>query len=250
MNIKTFNNFNELYQAFEQVLINHIHKNNSNIAIAGGSLNLIFERMAKSGEMVLANTVFWQVDERFVKRDSEFSNYKGFVEAMGSDNPFKYEYFDTEMMNWETENFDKNIAIKKTFDNYVEKLEGLKVNNVEGCKVDNVGRLESLEGAFELCVLGVGPDGHVASLFPNCSALDEKIKLVAHTQTEAFDVKDRLTLTFPPILASKEIVIIIQGRSKKEVFEKICKNELDFHEFPVNKLHEHSNVNLFFGDWE
>ncbi|MBP9758279.1 6-phosphogluconolactonase [Candidatus Dojkabacteria bacterium] len=247
MNIKTFDNFNELYQAFEQVLNNHTKNQDANIAIAGGSLNTIIKQLAISDKLVLANTVFWQVDERFVKRDSEFSNYKGFLEAMGSNKPFKYEYFDTEMMNYETENLNKSSAIEATLKDYVGRLEGWKVGGLEGGKVDNV---EGWKAGFELCVLGVGPDGHVASLFPNSSVLDEKIKLVAHTQTDVFDVKDRLTLTFPPILASKEIVIIIQGKSKKEVFEKISKNELDFHDFPVNKLHEHSNVNLFFGDWE
>jgi 6-phosphogluconolactonase len=76
---------------------------------------------------------------------------------------------------------------------------------------------------FDLMMLGLGEDGHTASLFPNTAALGEKSRL-ATVVTPLSAPHDRITLTFPVINSSRNIAFLIQGSGKawslKEILEK------------------------------
>lgn len=234
MKIEVFDNLESLSGAVEALIQILLIKKPLDIAIAGGSLNLVFQQLAVNGRLSFSEFKFWQTDERFVRRSSKFSNYKAFLDAVGKDNVLKYEYFDTEIQDWESDSFYELNTIEKTLEDYANRLEILNADS----------------GGFDLCVLGVGPDGHIASLFPNSNALEEDHKLVAHTQTDNFDVKDRVTLTYPMILQSSNILVVIQGKTKQDVFEKLTRSKLDFHDFPAAKLLVHDNLTVMFGDWE
>lgn len=67
--------------------------------------------------------------------------------------------------------------------------------------------------AFDLIVLGLGEDGHVASLFPGTAALDETMRVVAANHVPKLGL-DRLTLTFPALNAAREIWMIACGANK------------------------------------
>lgn len=67
--------------------------------------------------------------------------------------------------------------------------------------------------SFDLVLLGLGEDGHTASLFPGTQALDEREKLVVAT-TAPQGVKNRLTLTAPVINSARTIVFLVSGGSK------------------------------------
>ena len=82
-------------------------------------------------------------------------------------------------------------------------------------------RLQSGElPRFDLMVLGVGKDGHTASLFPGQEALEEKIRLVLAVKGGNPDV-NRLTLTLPVINQSQKILILVSGKEKSEVVRTI-----------------------------
>lgn len=70
--------------------------------------------------------------------------------------------------------------------------------------------------AFDLIVLGIGDDGHVASLFPGTKALDETMRVVAANHVPRLGL-DRLTLTFPVLNSAREIWMIVSGESKADV---------------------------------
>ncbi|HSS20569.1 MAG TPA: 6-phosphogluconolactonase [Pyrinomonadaceae bacterium] len=65
---------------------------------------------------------------------------------------------------------------------------------------------------FDLVFLGLGTDGHTASLFPGSSALNETEKWVS--AAEAADHSDRITLTFPVINNAAHVVFIVTGKEK------------------------------------
>lgn len=77
--------------------------------------------------------------------------------------------------------------------------------------------------AIDLMILGVGPDGHSASIFPGNSACKEEKRLVMVTEgPPPFD--KRLTCTFPLIASARERWFLVTGHDKKEILHKIFKN--------------------------
>ena len=67
----------------------------------------------------------------------------------------------------------------------------------------------------DLLLLGLGPDGHTASLFPGTSALDERELLFAANRVPQMDAW-RITATLPLINASRHVVFLVQGPDKAE----------------------------------
>lgn len=65
----------------------------------------------------------------------------------------------------------------------------------------------------DLCLLGMGDDGHTASLFPDTEALQEQDRFAVANHVPKFDAY-RLTLTYPYIAQSREVLFLITGSSK------------------------------------
>lgn len=89
---------------------------------------------------------------------------------------------------------------------------------------------------FALAWLGMGADGHVASLFP---ASDPRIDDPQHIRRLTPDPLppeapfDRITLTIPALLDSDELLFVIRGREKRDLFEAAARDEQDW---PVARL--------------
>ncbi|MBW2622822.1 MAG: 6-phosphogluconolactonase [Deltaproteobacteria bacterium] len=79
---------------------------------------------------------------------------------------------------------------------------------------------------FDLILLGVGPDGHVASLFPGQEVLAEKEKWVATVKGGNPDVR-RFTLTLPVLNEAHRIVFLVSGRSKALVVRTVLEGEAE-----------------------
>ena len=77
---------------------------------------------------------------------------------------------------------------------------------------------------FDLILLGLGEDGHTASLFPGNSASNENERLVAPTYVEKLKAH-RLTLTLPAINNAAQITFLIAGQSKAAVVKAILTGE-------------------------
>ncbi|MFI4912465.1 MAG: 6-phosphogluconolactonase [Sedimentisphaeraceae bacterium JB056] len=74
---------------------------------------------------------------------------------------------------------------------------------------------------FDLVVLGIGTDGHTASLFPNSKLLEEKQRLVAEELHSPKPPSERVTFTLPLINAAGNILFIATGESKRDIIKKI-----------------------------
>lgn len=76
--------------------------------------------------------------------------------------------------------------------------------------------------AFDLILLGVGEDGHTASLFPGHAVLDEREQLVTAVRgPEAIDVPDRITMTLPLINRARSVLVLAAGESKRPVVRAV-----------------------------
>ncbi len=78
--------------------------------------------------------------------------------------------------------------------------------------------------AFDLVHLGLGPDGHCASLFPDSPALassDPAVLVMANRDPHGNNPHDRITLTLPGIARSRLVVFTVAGKSKRQVLAQI-----------------------------
>jgi 6-phosphogluconolactonase len=75
---------------------------------------------------------------------------------------------------------------------------------------------------FDLILLGIGEDGHTASLFPGSAALDEQERLVVADYVQKLKAH-RLTLTLPVINAAAQVMFLVSGASKADIVRRILR---------------------------
>lgn len=77
---------------------------------------------------------------------------------------------------------------------------------------------------FDLIILGIGKDGHTASLFPKHDALNEQRRMVLSVKGGEPDVH-RLTLTLPVLNRARQIVFLVSGKGKAEVVKAVLESK-------------------------
>ena len=93
---------------------------------------------------------------------------------------------------------------------------------------------------ISVMVLGIGEDGHTASLFPGTTALDEREKwaaAVVGAKSEA-----RITLTYPALESSRHAAFLLEGSGKTAIFQKIRAGD---DSFPAARLHPVGQLRWF-----
>ena len=88
---------------------------------------------------------------------------------------------------------------------------------------------------FDLILLGVGRDGHTASLFPETSALEVHDRWVVANPVLKLDTI-RITLTVPVINAARAVVFLVAGEDKAEALGKILEGDADPRAYPATLI--------------
>ena len=91
---------------------------------------------------------------------------------------------------------------------------------------------------FDLILLGLGPDGHTASLFPGTQALEEKgswVVAVPHS-TPPSPLVDRVSLTLPVINAARQVLFLVAGADKAEIVARVFKTPGDEPLLPAQRV--------------
>lgn len=78
---------------------------------------------------------------------------------------------------------------------------------------------------FDVIHLGLGEDGHTASLFPGSPALAERQALVYYVHDAPKPPPDRVTLTLPAINAARAVLFMVQGATKREALERVLRGD-------------------------
>jgi 6-phosphogluconolactonase len=199
------------------------------IAISGGSTpKAIFALLADPAGPFLA-TVPWDklhlywVDERCVGPDDPESNYGVCRDLLLSKVPLPAE--NVYRMEGELDPEEAAARYESVLRNSM-KLEGAE------------------SPAFDLVALGMGPDGHTASLFPHTGAIDEIGRLVVANHVAQKDTW-RITLTWPVINEAAEVVFEIDGAGKADVLAEVLTGPRDVERLP-SQLIRPSNGRLLF----
>lgn len=136
--------------------------------------------------------------------------------------------------------------IRRQFAGAGLKVQSLVPDNASGePAVDQAEQtLAGLPQPFDLVVVGMGSDGHFASLFPHSPALS--VGLDPETKDSALVVIPdplppeapfvRITLTLARLLASRRLLLVITGQSKREVLEQAAHADADEQQLPIAAL--------------
>ena len=172
------------------------------VAISGGSLPALLG--GKNGELIKNEDIEfskWKIflaDERAVPDEDAESNKKGIKEAFLNE-LIKAKRFD-----------EKNMFGYPQHAKNVEQAAFLYEEMF----------LKNGNGRFDLILLGIGPDGHTASLFPNHKLLKEEKRMVAAILDSPKPPPQRITFTYPVINAARAVVFVCSGASKAEIVNK------------------------------
>ncbi len=101
----------------------------------------------------------------------------------------------------------------------------ISANKYEKDMIMFFGLRNSLLPVFDLIVLGIGEDGHTASLFPGTDVLKERRHLACAVYMDSIQ-HNRITLTLPVINNAKNIIFLASGRKKADVIRKVLKEKL------------------------
>lgn len=162
--------------------------------------------------------LFW-VDERCVPPDDQESNYRMTREAMLDQVPLRPEQ--------------------------IHRMEGeLEPEEAAGRYESGLRNGFRLEGAeiprFDLVQLGMGPDGHTASLFPHTEALNEMSRLVVANHVPQMN-SWRITLTWPVINHARSVFFLIGG-DKAAVLKEVLTGRKDVERLPSQLIRPASGI--------
>jgi len=90
------------------------------------------------------------------------------------------------------------------------------------------------DGRIDVAILGMGPDGHTASLFPYSPALDERERWVRFNDGErVLEPRPRMTLTYPVLCATRFLAVLVTGASKHAALLAAAHAPDDLHAHPI-----------------
>ncbi len=100
---------------------------------------------------------------------------------------------------------------------------------------------------FDMILLGLGSDGHTASLFPGSPVLDERTKWVSATPIPALKPPiRRVTLTLPVINAARHVLFLVTGREKQALVKTILNNPAQAYDrYPAARVNPAGELHWF-----
>jgi 6-phosphogluconolactonase len=200
------------------------------IALSGGSTpkNLYTLIAANASTTLPWNQMFffWG-DERHVPPDSPDSNYRMAQEALLSKVPIP----PANIFPVPAENPDASQAAED-YEQTLQKFFAVAPGEFP---------------RFDLILLGMGPDGHTASLFPETAALQEKSRLVVANWVEKLG-GSRITFTLPLLNAARCIAFLVSGTDKAAALHEVLEGNAPAEKYPSRLVQPREGKLIWFVD--
>lgn len=203
------------------------------VVLSGGSL---IKSLRKLVEPPYIDTVEWAkwhifwVDERVVPKDHEDSNYKLAYDGFLSKVP---------ILPGHVYAINDSLSAEGAADDYEACLRHLvKAGIIELSKATGFPK-------FDLMLLGMGPDGHVASLFPGHPLVNENQKWVTFIKDSPKLPPERITFTFPVINSSAAIAMVVNGAGKAEAVSTALGDQQSSVSLPVQMVSPEGELTWF-----
>jgi len=100
---------------------------------------------------------------------------------------------------------------------------------------------------FDLILLGIGPDGHTASLFPETAALEETSRLVVANWVEKLQT-NRITFTLPVLNAARCVAFLVSGTDKAAVLHEVLEGNAPAEKYPSKLVRPSEGKLIWFVD--
>lgn len=115
-----------------------------------------------------------------------------------------------------------------------ENVHAFFVQDFKGQAKRNYEReIEDAFGVYDLILLGVGEDGHIASLFPNHPALDSEEEYTILIDDAPKEPRERITISPKMIAKAKVVMLFFIGENKKEAYENFKNSKISEKECPA-----------------
>lgn len=201
------------------------------LALSGGSTpQPLYDRLMydpNCRQLPWARTHLWLVDERGVSLDDDRSNFRMINETI------------VEHSGIPREQVHPIDALSETADvDYEAQLREVLQWRQRG------------QDRLDFVLLGMGRDGHTASLFPHNDALGERHRLVRRVDEPGAQPPQRVTMTFPLINSARMVAILVTGASKAEAIGRIARGETSVQQMPVTGVRPEQGVLKWFLDAE
>lgn len=173
------------------------------LSLSGGSTpKALYEHLASKYKEKLqwSKILFFLGDERCVAHDDKESNFKMITTAMFSQAAVP----PTSIFPTVDQDTDPELSASKYHKTMIDAFK-VPINAVP---------------VFDFVLLGLGPDGHTASLFPDSKALTEEKQTFVANWVEKFNAY-RLTSTYPLLNAARHVVFLVSGDGKAEIMKDI-----------------------------
>ena len=198
------------------------------VALSGGSTpRSLYTLLASEpfvGQVEWEKVHFFFGDERAVLPSSEESNYRMAFDSLFSKIPVPR----------------KNIHRIKGEEESASETYEKDLRESFGLMGDDLPR-------FDLILLGMGDDGHTASLFPDTAAIDVTDKMVASVYVEKLDSR-RITLTAPVIQNAENIMVLVSGRDKAEALGEVLSGLFRPRLYPLQLIRHATGEVVWFVD--
>jgi 6-phosphogluconolactonase len=196
------------------------------VCLSGGSTPQgLYEHLAEAPNLDAfpwSRTHWFWGDERFVPHDDALSNYRMTRVALLSRAPVPANNIHAIL----TEGLSPEMAAA-AYQSELKSFYGAE-------------RLDPRRPLFDVNLLGLGPDGHTASLFPGNAVLAERDKWVA--AVVGAEPEARITLTYPTLESSRHAAFLVAGDAKRAIFRRLRDGDKSL---PAARLHPTGKLWMF-----